>query len=135
MGPAAHEVIVVERLTTIDGEPAAILRSSLPADRFAGVERATLPHGSLYRYLEHVVGVVPVRAETTVQVVPCSTARSEQLRVAAGAPLLQATGAVYDANDDVIEAFEVQYRSDVVRLRFDTLQSAEDVVGGGARGP
>ena len=61
--------------------------------------------------------------------------KSEQLRVAAGAPLLQATGAVYDANDDVIEAFEVQYRPDVVRLRFDSLQSAEDVVEGGARGP
>jgi len=135
VGPATEEVVVVERLTTIDGEPAAILRSSLPADRFARVERATLPHGSLYRYLEDVVGVVPVRAETTVQVVPCSTVKSEQLRVAAGAPLLQATGAVYDANDDVIEAFEVQYRPDVVRLRFDSLQSAEDVVEGGARGP
>src|SRR5438093_12518255 len=38
VGPATEEVVVVERLTTIDGEPAAILRSSLPADRFARVE-------------------------------------------------------------------------------------------------
>jgi len=135
VGPGTDEVVVVERLTVIDGEPAAVLRSSLPADRFAGVANATLPNGSLYRYLEDAVGVVPMRAETTVQVVPCSTVRSEQLGVAAGAPLLRATGAVYDANDDVIEAFEVHYRSDVVRLRFDTLQSAEDVVEGGARGP
>jgi GntR family transcriptional regulator len=135
VGPGSDEVVVVERLTVIDGQPAAVLRSSLPAGRFAGVARATLPNGSLYRYLEDVVGVVPMRAETTVQVVPCSTLRSEQLRVAAGAPLLQATGAVYDADDDLIEAFEVQYRSDVVRLRFDTLQTAEDVVEGGARGP
>ena len=128
-------VVVVERLTVIDGEPAAVLRSSLPAGRFAGVVEATLPNGSLYRYLEDVMGVVPMRAETTVQVVPCTTQRSAQLGVAAGSPLLQATGAVYDADDDVIEAFEVQYRSDVVRLRFDTLQTAEDVVEGGARGP
>jgi GntR family transcriptional regulator, N-acetylglucosamine utilization regulator len=128
-------VVVVERLTVIDGEPAAVLRSSLPAGRFAGVAEATLPNGSLYRYLEDVMGVVPMRAETTVQVVPCTTQRSAQLGVAAGSPLLQATGAVYDADDDVIEAFEVQYRSDVVRLRFDTLQTAEDVVEGGARGP
>jgi len=128
-------VVVVERLTVIDGEPAAVLRSSLPAGRFAGVAEATLPNGSLYRYLEDEMGVVPMRAETTVQVVPCTTQRSAQLGVAAGSPLLQATGAVYDADDDVIEAFEVQYRSDVVRLRFDTLQTAEDVVEGGARGP
>jgi len=128
-------VVVVERLTVIDGEPAAVLRSSLPAGRFAGVAEATLPNGSLYRYLEDAMGVVPMRAETTVQVVPCTTQRSAQLGVAAGSPLLQATGAVYDADDDVIEAFEVQYRSDVVRLRFDTLQTAEDVVEGGARGP
>jgi hypothetical protein len=55
--------------------------------------------------------------------------------VAIGAPLLQASGAVFDADDDVIEVFEVQYRSDAVRLRFDTIQSAEDMVGGGARAP
>jgi len=131
----AEEVVVIERLTVIDGEPAAVLRSSLPADRFPGLEHAHLPRGSLYRYLEDAAGVVPRRAETTVQVVPCSTVRSEQLRVAAGAPLLRASGAVYDGRDDVIEAFEVQYRSDAVRLRFDTLQTAEDVVGGGARAP
>jgi GntR family transcriptional regulator len=135
IGPAIDEVVVVERLTVIDGEPAAVLRSSLPADRFADVAGATLPNGSLYRYLEDVDRVVPMRAETTVEVVPCSTARSAQLRIAAGSPLLQATGAVYDANDDVIEAFQVQYRPDMLRLRFDTLQTAEDVVEGGARGP
>jgi GntR family transcriptional regulator len=135
VGPGIDEVVVVERLTVIDGEPAAVLRSSLPAGRFACIAGASLPKGSLYRYLEDVVGVVPMRAETTVQVVPCSTARSAQLRVPAGSPLLQATGAVYDAEDDVIEAFEVQYRPDMVRLRFDTLQTAEDVVEEGARGP
>jgi GntR family transcriptional regulator len=131
----AENVVVIERLTVIDGEPAAVLRSSLPADRFPALEHARLPRGSLYRYLEETAGVVPRRAETTVQVVPCSTVLSEQLRVAAGAPLLRASGAVYDGSDDVIEAFEVQYRSDAVRLRFDTLQTAEDVVGGGARAP
>jgi GntR family transcriptional regulator len=135
VGPGTDEVVVVERLTLIDGEPAAVLRSSLPAGRFAAVARTSLPNGSLYRYLEDVAGVVPMRAETTVQVVPCSTVRSEELRIAAGSPLLQATGAVYDANDDLIEAFAVQYRADVVRLRFDTLQTAEDVVEGRARGP
>src|SRR5436190_10000775 len=109
------EVVVVERLTVIDGQPAAVLRSSLPAGRFADVANATLPNGSLYRYLEDVVGVVPMRAETTVQVVPCSTVRSAQIGVAAGSPLLQATGAVYDADDDVIEAFEVQYRPEPCR--------------------
>src|SRR5436190_2488773 len=70
VGPATKEVVVIERVTVIDGEPAAVLRSSLPADRFPGLERAHLPQGSLYRYLEDAAGVVPMRAETTVQVVP-----------------------------------------------------------------
>jgi GntR family transcriptional regulator len=131
VGGASH-VVVVERITVIEGRPAAALRSSLPADRFPGLERASLPGGSLYRWLEDTAGVVPRRAETTVQVTPCSTRRSEQLRVPAGSPLLQATGAVYDADDDVIEAFDVEYRSDVVRLRFDTMQTDEDVVGNAA---
>jgi DNA-binding GntR family transcriptional regulator len=118
----------------IDGQPSAVLRSSLPATRFADVATAILPNGSLYGYLEDN-GVMPMRAETTVEVVPCSTARSAQLRVAAGSPLLQATGAVFDADDELIEAFDVQYRPDIVRLRFDTLQTAEDVLEGDARGP
>src|SRR5262245_42463244 len=134
IGPGVDEVVVVERLTVIEGQPAAVLRSSLPVTRFADVASATLPNGSLYPYLEGL-GVIPMRAEPTVEVVPCSTARSAQLRVAAGSPLLQATGAVYDADDEVIEAFEVQYRPDIVRLRFDTLQTAEDVVEGSARAP
>jgi GntR family transcriptional regulator len=132
---ATSRAVLIERVTIIEGDPAAVLRSYLPADRFRGLERVELPEGSLYRYLENVAGVIPMRAETTVQVVPCSTVRSEQLGVAAGSPLLQAAGAVFDSDDDVIEAFEVQYRSDAVRLRFDTMQTAEDVVGGGARAP
>jgi GntR family transcriptional regulator len=127
--PRAPSVVLLERLTVVDGEPIALLRSHLPVGRFPGLERAELPGGSLYRYLEETAGVVPMRAETTVQVIPCSTVRSEQLRVAAGSPLLQATGAVFDAHDDAIEAFEVQYRPDAIRLRFDTLQTAEDVMG------
>ena len=134
VGAEIDEVVIVERLTVVDGEPAAVLRSSLPADRFAGVADATLPDDSLYRYLGDL-GVVPMRAETTVEVIPCSTAWSSHLRVAAGSPLLHAIGAVYDADDAVIEAFDVQYRPDIVRLRFDTLSAAEDVVEGSARAP
>ena len=134
VGPGIDEVVIVERLTVIDGDPAAVLRSSLPADRFAGVASATLPNDSLYRHLGDL-GVVPMRAETTVEVTPCSTAWSTHLRVAAGSPLLHAIGAVYDADDAVIEAFDVQYRPDMVRLRFDTLSAAEDVVEGSARAP
>jgi GntR family transcriptional regulator len=133
--PPTRRVILIERVTIIEGIPAAALRSHLPGARFPGLEHAELPRGSLYGYLESV-GVRPVRAETTVQVVPCSSSRSERLRVAIGAPLLQASGVVFDAEDDVIEVFEVQYRSDSVRLRFDTIQTAEDMVGGGgARAP
>jgi len=134
VGPGTDEVVIVERLIVIDGEPSAILRSSLPADRFAGVASATLPNDSLYRHLDDL-GVVPMRAETTVEVIPCSTAWSAHLRVAAGSPILHALGAVYDADDAVIEAFDVQYRPDIVRLRFDTVSAAEDVVEDSARAP
>jgi GntR family transcriptional regulator len=132
--PRTTHVVRVERLTVVEGEPVAALRSHLPSRRFPRLENASLPGGSLYRHLEDTAGVVPMRAETTVQVVPCSTIRSEQLRVAAGSPLLQASGVVFDVDDDAIEAFEVQYRPDAIRLRFDTLQTAEDVMGKGKLG-
>jgi GntR family transcriptional regulator len=135
LGTRRKKAVLVERVTTVDREPAAVLVSHVPAARFAALAGATLPGGSLYRYLEDVYGAVPMRAETLVEVVPCSTPRSAMLRVPPGTPLLQVSGTVCDESNEVIEVFEVQYRTDLIRLRFDTLQSQEDIVAAPARGP
>jgi GntR family transcriptional regulator len=134
LGTKRKTAMVLERVIAIDGEPAAILVSYVPAARFAGLAEAELPGGSLYRYLQDVHNAVPMRAETLVEVVRCSTSRSALLRVPSGTPLLQASGTVFDENNEVIEVFEVQYRTDLIRLRFDTLQTQEDIVGTPAGG-
>lgn len=135
LGRRRKKAVLVERVTTVDGEPAAVLVSHLPAARFGALAEARLPGGSLYRYLEEAHGTVPMRAETLVEVVPCSTSRSALLRVPPGTPLLQASGTVFDEANEVIEVFVVQYRTDLIRLRFDTLQSQEDIVAAPARAP
>ena len=135
IGTLWKRAVLVERVTTVDGEPTAVLTSHLPAARFPALVGATLPGGSLYRCLQDAYGTVPMRAETLVEVVPCSTSRSSLLRVPPGTPLLEASGMAFDEADEVIEVFDIQYRADLIRLRFDTLQSQEDVVAAPARPP
>jgi GntR family transcriptional regulator len=58
-------VIRVDRLRLTDGIPLAIQRSSLPADRFPGLDTADLT-GSLYQHLHETYGVIPARADEVI---------------------------------------------------------------------
>lgn len=57
----------VDRLRLADGEPLAVQRSVLPAERFPGLETADLT-GSLYRYLDETYGVRPTEADEVILV-------------------------------------------------------------------
>jgi len=60
-------VFRVDRLREADGEPIALQRSNLPADRFPGLDSADLT-GSLYSHLLEAYGVEPVEADEVIKV-------------------------------------------------------------------
>ncbi len=113
-------VILLERLALVNGEPFVILAAYLPSRRYAGLLTSDLQDGSLYRTLRTRYGVVPVRAETLIEVSPCSTAQSALLQVAPGSPLLVAEGTTFDCDDLPVEYFRVHYRADRIQLRLDS---------------
>lgn len=62
-----HPVHRVDRLRLADGEPLAVQRSRLPADRFPGLDTADLT-SSLYRHLQQTYGVRPTEADEVISV-------------------------------------------------------------------
>lgn len=114
------QVILLERLALVNGEPFVILAAFLPGQRYAGLLTGDLEDGSLYRTLRSRYGVVPVRAETLIEVAPCGTAQSALLQLAPGSPLLVAQGTTFDRNNVPVEYFRVHYRADRIQLRLDS---------------
>jgi DNA-binding GntR family transcriptional regulator len=125
-------VILLERLALVNGEPFVILAAFLPRERYAGLLTGDLQDGSLYRTLQTRYGVVPVRAETLIEVAPCSTGQSTLLQLAPGSPLLVAQGTTSDRDNTPVEYFRVHYRADRIQLRLDSHRRHEP---GGALSP
>jgi GntR family transcriptional regulator len=128
LGMNERTTTLLERLAVVQDEPVALFASYLSAKRFPGVAAKLRERGSLSSVLEHDFGVVPIRADTTVEVGRCTTAQSTLLQIPAGSSLLIARGTSYDADDDAVEHFRVHYRADRIRLRLDSYRYAEQVV-------
>jgi GntR family transcriptional regulator len=128
LGTSERTTTLLERLALVQDEPVALFASYLSPTRFPELGARLAENGSLSRVLEDDFGVVPVRADTIVEVGRCTTAESTLLRIPAGSSLLIARGTSYDADDVAVEHFHVHYRADRIRLRLDSHRYAEQVV-------
>jgi GntR family transcriptional regulator len=126
--------LLLERVALVQEEPVALFASYLSPKRFPGLGDRVAERGSLSRVLEDDYHVVPVRADTIVEVGRCTTAQSALLLVPAGSALLIARGTSFDEKDEAIEHFHVHYRADRIRLRLDSYRFAEQVVPDKRRG-
>ncbi len=123
-----RRILRFERLALIDSEPLALLTSFLSLRTFPGLTIDERSGNSLYDVLEDQFGIIPVHAEMVVEMAPCSTGQSGLFSLPPGSPLLLVEGTTFDEHDTPVEYFRVFYRSDRIRLRFDTHRSAEDVI-------
>jgi len=130
-----RKATLLERLAVVQDEPVALFRSYLSPKRFRGVGAKVAERGSLASVLEDDFGVVPVRADTIVEVGRCTTAQSALLQIPAGSSLLIARGTSYDVADEAVEHFHVHYRADRIRLRLESHHYAEQVVPRGHTSP
>lgn len=128
LGTDERTTTLLERLALVQDEPAALFASYLSPRRFPNIGARLAETGSLSRVLEDDFGVVPVRADTLVEVGRCTTAQSALLQIPAGSSLLIARGTSYDAKDAAVEHFHVRYRADRIRLRLESHRYAEQVV-------
>lgn len=110
------EVLVIERLRLIDGEPAMVERTHLPAARFPDLLEADLS-GSLYALLESRYGIRPGLASETIVAVSADRRLATALSVPPASPLLATARTTEDANGTRIEYTIRHARGDLCSFR------------------
>jgi GntR family transcriptional regulator len=109
-------ILHVLRLRIVDGEPMAIERIRLPADRVEGIGRAEFEAGSLYDHLRRDYGVDPATAVQTTEPTVTDEGEAELLGVPVLAPALLFERLTRDAAGRVVEFTQSIYRGDRYRI-------------------
>ncbi len=127
LGTQERKLLLIRRLASVDGQPAALLDAYLSPQTFGELLRTDLRGGSLYRTLEDLYGVVPARATSTIEVIRCQ-GEAEVLGVIPGTPALQIEGITFDAADHPFEFSRVTYRADRFRFTIESFHRQNRVV-------
>ena len=127
LGTAERKLLLIRRLALVDGQPAALIDAYVSPRMFPKLLRRKLNGGSLYRTLESLYGVVPVRAMSTIEVIRFRD-DAEMLGVAPGTPVLQVEGTTFDAANRPIEFSRVSYRADRFRFVIESFRRQDRVI-------
>jgi GntR family transcriptional regulator len=111
------QVIEIERLRFVQGEPIVLVTSYLPYALVPGLENVDLRDRSLYAYLEEAFGLSIARGRRTLEAVPANTMEADLLQVKKGAPLLLLNSVGFLADGTPLEYYHALHRSD--RSRFE----------------
>jgi len=105
-------VVHLERVRTADGEPMALERTHLPAQRLPGLEDADLTDASLYELLERTWGVRVAEADQWASVVRVTEDEAALLHVSAAQPALLFQRVTRDPAGTPVEYVRSLYRGD-----------------------
>lgn len=117
-----RDLLRLERIRAVGGEPLSHVRTWLPADRFAALSTDMLRDASLHRLMRERFGSVPTSGRRQIRAVPADPRIARELGVADQTPLLLLEGSTFDQDGVPLEWFESWHRSD--RVVFDI--EAED---------
>lgn len=114
---AEDEVVMLERLRYVDGEPWSLSRTWLPPHLGELLEDVDLSTTSLNQTLD-AQGVRAVHGERSVEAALTDEREGQLLGLGAGQPVLRLTSSSYDAEDRAIEHFSALHRGDRSRFVF-----------------
>jgi GntR family transcriptional regulator len=115
--PIGSEVLRVERLRRVEGEPLCLVTTWLPLPRFDGLDAADLATASLYDVLRDFYAVVPRSGTRRVEAAAADDRTASLLGVKRGTPVLRLSSVSVDQDGTPFESFRAVYRAD--RTSFD----------------
>jgi GntR family transcriptional regulator len=110
------DVFHVRRVRLLGGAPIAFDHARVPLEVAPGLPDLDFAERSLYAALEEH-GVIPTRADFSVEAAPASADDAELLDVEPGHPLLVTDQITFDQNGRPIELATMAYRHDRYRFR------------------
>ncbi len=115
----ADDVVELERLRSLDGEPNHVAHSFLPADVFPGAAEEDFRHGSLYDFLRREYAADLAHARIVVDVGTAAPDEADLLRIVAGSPLLVVRTTVRDSGGRPLVHSFSRLRPDVSQVEFE----------------
>ena len=132
VSPSARILLAV-RLRLADGEPMALERLHVPAERVPGLAAADLERHSFYELLEQRYGIRLTTAVQRIEPTVTSEEESEALEVPLYSPAFLFQRTARDEAGEIVEFAESIYRGDRYELVTELTPPAADVIRGGAR--
>ncbi|NLS09332.1 GntR family transcriptional regulator [Nesterenkonia sp. MY13] len=121
---AEAETVYLERLRSIDGLPAAYIRTWLPASLGEGLTSKELTDSSLHRILETRHAITLTGGSRQVRAVAADAELARLLGTRQGAPLLLLEGVTTASDGTVVEVFSTWHRGDLIAFDLDVEDSA-----------
>jgi len=115
------EVIHLERLGSVRGEPLVLADTYLPKELCPNITECDLANQSLYNLLERMYGLVVVKARRTLQPGLANAYEAEKLGIVPGAPIHIMKSISYLSSGRPVEYSKLRFRGDRSRFVF-TLQ-------------
>lgn len=110
--PLGSRALRVVQIRTADGVPTGIEQTTLPLERFAGLDQVDLDLRPLDRVLAERYGVRATSRQARVTAVRPTPEQAELLEIAAADPCLSVEAVLRDASGIVIEYSTCVYRGD-----------------------
>ena len=119
-----QNVVQLDRLRSVDGEPTAVVRGSYVSRLVPGLEHVEVGGDiSVYDLIEASYGIRPGVGERTVEAGPLAAADAALLGVRTGSPALILEGFSRDEQGRYFEYFRAVYRGDRFKLYLQTVPS------------
>ncbi len=110
--PMRAEVVCLERVRSVAGDPLVHVATYLPLRRFERLLEVDLTRTSLYAVLVEQFGVEVRGGRRRIDAVAADATRARLLNVKPRTPVLRVTATNVDADDIAFEYFEAWYRAD-----------------------
>ena len=123
------EVVHIDRLRFVDGEPLVLVATYLPAARCPGLEGVDFTERSLYEYLATAYGLIIARGRRTLEAVPASEYEAKLLAVRKGAPLILLDSVSFLADGAPIEYYHALHRGDRSRFEVELIRVKGNEIG------
>jgi GntR family transcriptional regulator len=117
--PVGDEVVVFDRVRSVDDRPVQVVRTVLPARMFPGLAGLDMTDRSLYQVLRESYGVRPSSGHRAIDAIALNTEDAHELRAPVGQPALRIESVTRSAEGAVFEYYVAIYRGDAFRFEFE----------------
>ena len=121
--PESEQIVLLERLRSVDGEPLVLTTAHMPYDLCAPLLELDMTSCSLFDAFENELGLTLHRGTRAIEASLASGEVAQQLGIPQGAPVLVLTGVTYLDNGRPIEYFAGIHRGDRSRFEVELFRS------------